>query len=125
MTKGDPSSFERAGAVAGNPVVLDTGADCSKGSRLQKVYLVYLQIPGAMAHLNIYLPDEFADKLKREANAAKVPLSRYLLSLLSDRGEGGGWPAGYLDHVCGFLAEPMAEPADALPEPVEAFELPE
>ena len=72
-----------------------------------------------MPHLNLYLPDDIAAALKQEANSAKVPLSRYVLSLLAARAPGAGWPQGYIERVCGFLSEEMAEPADALPEPLE------
>lgn len=76
-----------------------------------------------MAHLNLYLPDEIADALKREASSASIPLSRYVLSLITPRGNGSGWPPEYFDRVCGFLSEEIAEPADALPEPVEDADL--
>lgn len=76
-----------------------------------------------MAHLNLYLPDDVAAVLKQEANAARVPLSRYVLSLLAARGPGARWPQGYFEQVCGFLSEEMAEPEDALPEPIEALDL--
>lgn len=76
-----------------------------------------------MAHLNLYLPDDIAAVLKQEANSAKVPLSRYILSLLAAHRPGAGWPPGYFDRVCGFLSEEMEEPADALPEPVQAADM--
>ena len=77
-----------------------------------------------MAHLNIYLPDDIAAVLKREAKSARVPLSRYVSSLIAGhRGPRAEWPARYLKDVCGFLSEEMAEPLDALPEPVEDLDL--
>ena len=77
-----------------------------------------------MAHLNLYLPDDVADILKHEANAARVPLSRYVSSLLAARGSGEeGWPPDYFERVCGFMTEDMAEPEDLPPEPVEELEL--
>jgi hypothetical protein len=75
-----------------------------------------------MAHLNLYLPDDIAAVLKEEANSARVPLSRYVLSLLAARRPGAGLPQGYIQRVCGFLSEEIAEPADALPEPLEELD---
>ncbi len=74
-----------------------------------------------MAHLNIYVPDDVAALLKRKASRAKVPLSRYVLSLLSGEGPTAEWQQEYFDRVCGFLAENIEEPADELPEAVEGF----
>ena len=71
-----------------------------------------------MAQLNLYVPDDLASRLKRDAKRAGLPLSRYVLSLLSTHRE-PGWPAGYFEKVCGFLREDFPEPEDRLPEPVE------
>ena len=75
-----------------------------------------------MAHLNLYLPDDVAEVLKQEANSAKVPLSRYVLSLLTARRQEAGWPSQYFERVCGFLSEEIAEPADAPPEPLDELD---
>lgn len=79
-----------------------------------------------MAHLNLYLPDDVAATLKREANTANVPLSRFVLSILQTDETKGDWPAGYFEQVCGFLTEEMKEPADTFAEPIDmgAMELP-
>ena len=77
-----------------------------------------------MAHLNIYLPDDVASALKRDANAAGLPLSRFVLSILPDGRHGEEWPPDFFDKACGFLTENMEEPADAPPEPTEAVDLP-
>lgn len=77
-----------------------------------------------MAHLNIYLPDDVAAALKREANAAGVPLSRFILSRGTGNRPGDHWPEGFFELSCGFLAENIEEPADAPAEPVEALNLP-
>ena len=72
-----------------------------------------------MAHVNIYLPDDVAATLKQEANAAGVPLSRFILSLLPGAASGDEWPPGFFEQACGFLTEDIHEPADAPPEPLE------
>jgi hypothetical protein len=74
-----------------------------------------------MAQLNLYVNDDLAARLRREARKAGVPLSRYVVELLSTTKE-KGWPSGYFDKTCGFLKERFPEPEDRLPE---TFELPE
>ncbi len=74
-----------------------------------------------MAQLNLYVPDELAARLKREARKSGQPLSRYVQSLLEPTRD-SGWPAGYFEKICGFLREDFAESEDPLPEPVESLE---
>jgi hypothetical protein len=74
-----------------------------------------------MAQLNLYVPDDLAERLKRDAREAHLPLSRYVVSLLSTA-PAAGWPAGYFESVCGFLREDFPEPEDRLPEPVDLHE---
>jgi hypothetical protein len=70
-----------------------------------------------MAQLNLYVPDELAERLRREAKTAGLSLSRYVLSLLQlDRADSH---RHFLDSLCGFLTEDMEEPQDAPPEPVD------
>jgi hypothetical protein len=71
-----------------------------------------------MAQLNLYVPDDLASRLKREARRARLPLSRYVLSLLHTAPE-SEWPAGYFKTCCGFLREDIPEPVDQPPEAVE------
>jgi len=71
-----------------------------------------------VAQVNLYVPQELASRLKRDARRAGLPLSRYVLSLLSTRRE-TDWPAGYFGKACGFLRGDFPEPKDRLPEPVE------
>ena len=78
-----------------------------------------LGILSCMAHLNLYVPDELAASLKREAQAARVPLSRHVLTLLAARDGDGFLPSDYFVSACGFLTEEMAEPMDPLPEAVD------
>ncbi|HLH20838.1 MAG TPA: hypothetical protein VKX45_26670 [Bryobacteraceae bacterium] len=76
-----------------------------------------------MAQLNLYVPEDLAARLKREAQRAKVPLSRYVVSLLAAHtGAGPDWPKGYFENLCGFLSEDFPEPDDRMPEPVETIE---
>jgi hypothetical protein len=71
-----------------------------------------------MPQLNLYVSDELAERLKREARKANLPLSRYVASLLS-AGAADGWPADYFQAVCGFLKEDLPEPEDLVPEAVD------
>jgi len=74
-----------------------------------------------VAQLNLYVSDDLAERLKLEARKAHLPLSRYVLSLLSSTPE-GGWPASYFESVCGFLREDFPEPEDRIPETDEVRE---
>jgi hypothetical protein len=74
-----------------------------------------------VAQLNIYVPDGLAERLKRDAQRAGIPLSRYVLSLISSP-MAEGWPTGYFDKACGFLREDFPEPEDRLPESVDLAE---
>ena len=74
-----------------------------------------------MAQLNLYVPDDLAERLKRDAREAHLPLSRYVLSLLATAPE-AGWPAGYFETACGFLREDFPEPEDRHPEAVDVRE---
>jgi len=71
-----------------------------------------------VAQLNLYVPDDLADQLKRAARRAGLPLSRYIRSLL-ETGTEEKWPAGFFERTCGFLRGAFPEPEDRLPEPVE------
>ncbi|MGO9257618.1 MAG: hypothetical protein ACLQU1_15095 [Bryobacteraceae bacterium] len=75
-----------------------------------------------MPQLNLYVSEDLASRLKREARRAGLPLSRYVVSLLS-AGKKSGWPPGYFEKTCGFLHEDFPEPEDRLPEPVELPEI--
>lgn len=76
-----------------------------------------------MAQLNVYVPEDLAERLKREARRARLPLSRYVLNVLAvHTGTGESWPQGYFEERCGFLKEDFPEPEDRLPEPVEGVE---
>jgi len=68
--------------------------------------------------LNLYVPNDVAARLKREARRAGLPLSRYVVSLIVAPRE-SAWPAGYFSKTCGFLREDFPEPEDPAPEPVE------
>jgi hypothetical protein len=73
--------------------------------------------------LNLYVPEELATRLRRAARRARLPLSRYVVSLLESRSDvGAGWPPDYFEKTCGFLSEDFPEIEDRLPEPVENFE---
>ena len=74
-----------------------------------------------MAQLNLYVPNALASTLKAEANAARIALSCYVLSLRSARKSSESnseWPPNYFDRTCGFLTEDIAESTDTLPEPI-------
>ncbi|HLK63197.1 MAG TPA: hypothetical protein VKU19_07140 [Bryobacteraceae bacterium] len=71
-----------------------------------------------MPQLNLYVSDDLASRLKRDARRAGLPLSRYVASLLAAPAE-DVWPESYFEEVCGFLQEELPEPEDRLPETIE------
>ena len=74
-----------------------------------------------MAQLNLYVSDDLAERLKREERKARLPLSRYVLSLLSTTLE-SDWPGGYFKTARGFLRGDPPEPENGFPEAVEGRE---
>jgi hypothetical protein len=48
-----------------------------------------------MAQVTIYLPDELADRLRREAKKAGTSLSGYIATLATRKPARGRWPAGF------------------------------
>lgn len=78
-----------------------------------------------MAQLNIYIPEEQASRLRKEAKKVGLPLSRYVVRLLDHEPSGGDvWPAEYFSSICGFLRDDndFVVPSDLPPEPVPGFD---
>ncbi len=77
---------------------------------------VYLE---HMSQLTIYLPDELAASLRRDAKKAGKSLSAYMAELATRRGRGKAvWPQEFnrLYGACrGELVEPEDPPPDELP----------
>jgi hypothetical protein len=48
-----------------------------------------------MAQITLYLPDEIASRIKREAKKAHKSLSAYVTDLASKRVAPSGWPARF------------------------------
>jgi hypothetical protein len=48
-----------------------------------------------MAQVTIYLPDELARRLRREAKKSGRSLSAYIAALASGRPRRAGWPRGF------------------------------
>ena len=60
-----------------------------------------------MPQLNLYVNDELADLIRREADAADMSVSRYLAELIR-REVSGDWPEGFFDDVVGcWHGEPL------------------
>ena len=62
-----------------------------------------------MAQLHFYLPDDEEKVLRRRAREARMPLSRYLATLVRDRArEPEQWPEDYFEQVFGrWEGEPL------------------
>ncbi len=53
-----------------------------------------------MPQLHFYVPDEVAERIRREAEAAQLPVSRYLASLVK-RELLNEWPERFFEEVVG------------------------
>jgi hypothetical protein len=48
-----------------------------------------------MAQVTIYVPDEIAARIRRDARKAGQSVSAFIVSLTSPRRARGGWPRGF------------------------------
>lgn len=70
-----------------------------------------------MPQLHLYVSDEVAAKLREQASARNMSLSRYLAEIVQ-RETQLGWPEGYFEEVVGsWVGEPLERP-----EPLEIEE---
>jgi len=70
-----------------------------------------------MPQLHLYVSDEVAAKLREQASARGMSLSRYLAEIVQ-RETRVGWPEGYFEEVVGsWVGEPLERP-----EPLELEE---
>ena len=56
-----------------------------------------------MPQLSLYIDDATMETLRSSARGEGVSMSKYAASLIRDRAQYGGWPAGYWDCVYGCL----------------------
>lgn len=60
-----------------------------------------------MPQLHLYIPDDLAERIQNEAQAANVSVSRYLAELVR-REMTPEWPEGYFEEVIGgWQGEPL------------------
>jgi len=63
-----------------------------------------------LPQLHLYIPDELAERIQREAQAADMSVSRYLAQLVQ-REISPDWPAGYFEDVVGgWQGKPLERP---------------
>ena len=53
-----------------------------------------------MAQMHFYVPDDFAQEIRRRAKAARMPVSRYLVQVIRNEID-SGWPDNYFNDVQG------------------------
>ncbi len=53
-----------------------------------------------MAQLHFYVPDKFATEIRKRAEQAHLPVSRYLVDIIS-REIGTDWPENYFNNIGG------------------------
>lgn len=63
-----------------------------------------------MPQLHFYVPEAVAEKLRAQARAAGLSVSRYLAAVVgADPGQ--GWPPGFFDEVVGgWQGKPLRRP---------------
>jgi len=60
-----------------------------------------------MAQMHFYIPDVFAEEIKKRAKQARLPVSRYLGELVK-REIGTQWPKNYFEFILGgWQGEPL------------------
>ncbi len=71
-----------------------------------------------MGQLHCYVPKAVEEKLRKRAEEAHIPVSRYLARLVEqDVGPVDAWPQGYFDTVFGCMhEEPIERPPQGTTE---------
>jgi hypothetical protein len=64
-----------------------------------------------MPQLHLYVPDEVAEKLRQQAEARSMSLSKYLAEIVQ-RETRTGWPKGYFEEVAGGWIGDFEEPEE-------------
>lgn len=60
-----------------------------------------------MTQLHLYISDELAERIQRQAQSANLSVSRYLADLVQ-REVAADWPSGYFEEVVGgWQGEPL------------------
>lgn len=75
-----------------------------------------------MPQLHLYIPDDLAERIHREAQSADMSISRYLAELVQ-REMSPEWPEGYFEHVVGgWQGEPLERSPQGVLEQREPLE---
>ncbi|MBP9503344.1 MAG: hypothetical protein KBF17_14380 [Candidatus Promineofilum sp.] len=75
-----------------------------------------------MPQLHLYIPDDLAERIQREAQSADMSVSRYLAELVR-REMSPDWPEGYFDEVVGgWVGEALKRPPQGNLEQREPLE---
>jgi|CXWK01.1.fsa_nt_gi hypothetical protein len=74
-----------------------------------------------MPQLNLYVPDDLAERIRYAAEAADLSVSRYLAELVRREVE-TEWPVGYFETVVGgWAGEPLERAPQGVAEIREPF----
>lgn len=64
-----------------------------------------------MPQLHLYVPEETAERLRKQARSRGLSLSKYLAEIVG-RETSAEWPEGFFDEVLGgWLGEPLLRPS--------------
>jgi hypothetical protein len=76
-----------------------------------------------MPQLHLYVPDELAERIQREAKAANKSVSRYLSDLVT-RNVSLEWPEDFFEAIVGgWQGEPLTRPPQGTFEERELIEM--
>ena len=74
-----------------------------------------------MPQLNLYVPDDLAERIRYAAEAADLSVSRYLAELVRREVE-TEWPVGYFETVVGgWAGEPLELSLIHISEPTRPY----
>ncbi|MCC6310724.1 MAG: hypothetical protein IT345_07370 [Trueperaceae bacterium] len=67
-----------------------------------------------MPQLHLYVPEDVAERLREQARARNLSVSKYLAEIVQ-RETAAAWPEGYFENVIGGWAGEPLERAERLP----------
>jgi hypothetical protein len=82
---------------------------------IEQIDVIECRLGIEMPQLHLYVPDEVARRLRQQARARKLTLSRYLAEIV-EREIAGGWPDGYFEDVVGSWDGDFPEIDDPPPD---------
>jgi len=74
-----------------------------------------------MPQLHLYLPEDIADEVKRQASEKQVSVSSFLADIVKQH-VSPGWPEGFFEEVYGCWEGPLERPPQGEWEERDSFD---